>query len=561
MTDHAIPDPSGDSARQQIKATHIWVAIRYWWRGQTEGVDRLGVIAKVRGEGFWSPRYGFMTAMSAGIAILGLILSSPAVVIGAMLLSPLMGPIMAIGFALAIGDARWLRESVRALLLGTLVAVLFCALLVLVSPLQTVTPEIASRTRPNLFDLLIALFSALAGAYAMIRGREGTIVGVAIATALMPPLAVVGFGLATWNWTVFGGAAALFFTNLFTIALSATIMARLYGFRTNLSAKQTLYQSSALFVAFIVLAIPLGLSLRQIAWETRASSDIGGAIRDQFDRRARISQVDIDWGARPISIKATVLTPQIVPKAETLAARTLTRQLGHEITLSIDQFQVGTGSGAAEAAELAAARNDERQRMAQQRSALAAQLALVAGVSDNAVFVDPAMRRATVEAARLPDAGLAAYRALEGRVAKLVPDWQILLVPPATALPDVPLDLTKPVKPEAAKAETKSGKAPDAATKQAQAAAQAAQAEKTMQTALAKATPITLAVWAGKRIDAPIGVSGPPDGAARVVTALRAQGINAQLAEPDTPPRTGPIKLRWLAPNAPADNSATAPGG
>ena len=67
----------------------------------------------------------------------------------------------------------------------------------LLSPLQTVTPEIAARTQPNLFDLFVALFSALAGAYAMIRGREGTIVGVAIATALMPPLAVVGFGLAT----------------------------------------------------------------------------------------------------------------------------------------------------------------------------------------------------------------------------------------------------------------------------------------------------------------------------------------------------------------------------
>ena len=83
-----------------------------------------------------------------------------------------------------------------------------------ISPIQTVTEEIAARTQPNLFDLLVALFSALAGSYAVIRGREGTIVGVAIATALMPPLAVVGFGLATLNWTVFGGALGLFIPNL-----------------------------------------------------------------------------------------------------------------------------------------------------------------------------------------------------------------------------------------------------------------------------------------------------------------------------------------------------------
>ena len=101
---------------------------------------------------------------------------------------------------------------------GTLMAIVLCALVVFFSPLQEITSEIAARTRPNLFDLGVAVFSALAGAYAMIRGREGTIVGVAIATALMPPLAVVGFGLATANWLVFSGALLLYITNLMAIA-------------------------------------------------------------------------------------------------------------------------------------------------------------------------------------------------------------------------------------------------------------------------------------------------------------------------------------------------------
>jgi len=200
-----------------------------WWVEDVMGtVDQKSVIEKRRAECPLSSRYLFMTAMSGGIAVLGLLLSSPAVVIGAMLLSPLMDPIMGIGFALATGDYRWLRQSATTLAWGTVMAIGLCGMVVFLSPLTDITSEIAARTRPNLFDLLVALFSALAGAYAMIRGRDGTIVGVAIATALMPPLAVVGFGLATFNWTVFGGALLLYVTNAVTIALTAWAMARLY---------------------------------------------------------------------------------------------------------------------------------------------------------------------------------------------------------------------------------------------------------------------------------------------------------------------------------------------
>jgi Predicted membrane protein len=192
-------DAQGQFAARASLAAAL-VTVREWWAEQVIGqVDQAEVIERRREDCALSERYLFMTAMSAGIAVLGLLLSSPAVVIGAMLLSPLMGPIMGLGFALAIGDWGWLKQSGRSLAVGSILAVLLCAALVFPSPIQTITSEIAARTRPNLFDLFVALFSALAGAYAMIRGHEGTIVGVAIATALMPPLAVVGFGLATFN--------------------------------------------------------------------------------------------------------------------------------------------------------------------------------------------------------------------------------------------------------------------------------------------------------------------------------------------------------------------------
>ncbi|MCL4673472.1 MAG: DUF389 domain-containing protein, partial [Sphingomonadaceae bacterium] len=210
MAGEAVQDDSYSFAR--VLAT--W---RIYWREQIVGtIDQQAVIEKRRAECEITSRYLFMTAMSGGIAVLGLLLSSPAVVIGAMLLSPLMDPIIGLGFALAIGDYRWLRQSAKSLAWGALMAIGLCAVVVFLSPLKDITTEIAARTRPNLFDLFVALFSALAGAYALIRGREGTIVGVAIATALMPPLAVVGFGLATFNGTVFSGALLLFVTNLLT---------------------------------------------------------------------------------------------------------------------------------------------------------------------------------------------------------------------------------------------------------------------------------------------------------------------------------------------------------
>ena len=130
---------------------------RYWREKVMAGVDHKEVVAKIALECPATARYILMVMMSAGIAILGLLLSSPAVVIGAMLLSPLMSPILGVGFALATGKQKWLKISARSLALGSLAAVLFTALIVLVSPLQTVTEEIAARTRPNLFDLLVAL--------------------------------------------------------------------------------------------------------------------------------------------------------------------------------------------------------------------------------------------------------------------------------------------------------------------------------------------------------------------------------------------------------------------
>lgn len=435
MASRGTSDISGTIAEPEI--SHMERVRRWWLNHVAQNVDHRAVVEKVHEESGWNGHYAFMTLMSAGIAVLGLLLSSPAVVIGAMLLSPLMGPIIGLGFALALFDLADIRRALIVLASGVGMAVIFTALIVVLSPLQTVTPEIAARTRPNLFDLLVALFSALAGAYAMIRGRHGAIVGVAIATALMPPLAVTGFGLATWNATVFGGALLLFFTNLMTIAVAAAVMARVYGFGAYLSPRQTRLQAAVMIVSMAVLAVPLALALRQIAWEAVVSRQARDVIARQFPEGAQVSDLRIDFAARPIRVTANVLTPDIAVSAADQSERAIERSSARDFDVVLRQLRVGT-VGEAQAAELASARANEAQTaLRHDIAAMGAQLAAVAGVSVNDVTIDADRKRAEVRARPLPDATLATYAALERRIRGGAPGWDVRLVPPVLPLPAI----------------------------------------------------------------------------------------------------------------------------
>jgi uncharacterized hydrophobic protein (TIGR00271 family) len=403
-----------------------------WWRINGSGsVDHAAVIERVGEESGWSPRFAFMTIMSAGIAVLGLLLSSPAVVIGAMLISPLMGPIMGLGFSLALFDFAEMRRSVTALAIAAVLAVLFTGLVVLCSPLKAATAEILARTRPNLFDLLVALFSALAGAFALIRGRGETIVGVAIATALMPPLATVGYGLATGNISIAGGAFALFGTNFVTIALSATIMARLYGFGHRLSSRQSWLQTALLLTVFVLMAIPLAISLDRIAREAVIATQVRSVLTSSFDSEARVTQLDIDYEADPIAVRAVI----IVPKSKTLHTKVLIERLEAKlkqpVTLRADQVLVDPASAALDQEKAAFAQSQAQQRLREEGTEVSHLLAVAAGVDPGTITIDRDARRAIVAARPLPGASLAAYEALEARVGTQAPGWTILVVPPA----------------------------------------------------------------------------------------------------------------------------------
>jgi len=165
------------------------------------------------------------------IASLGLNVNSTAVIIGAMLVSPLMGPIMGLGFGMAINDLELLKKSLFSYLFAAGVGLATSTVFFLLSPINDAHSEILARISPNIYDVLIALFGGLAGILATSSKLKGNVIpGVAIATALMPPLCTAGYGLATFQFQFFFGALYLFLINSVFIALATLITTRFLKF-------------------------------------------------------------------------------------------------------------------------------------------------------------------------------------------------------------------------------------------------------------------------------------------------------------------------------------------
>ena len=185
------------------------------------------VLANVKGSLVFSGANVWILACAIMIASVGLNVNSTAVVIGAMLISPLMGPIVGAGFALAMFDFALLRKSLKNLLVSTLIGLVVSFLYFSLTPFKEAQSEILSRTAPNIYDVLIAFFGGLVGVIAVTRVEKGNpIPGVAIATALMPPLCTAGYGLATGNFSFFGGALFLYAINCVFICIATYFIAK-----------------------------------------------------------------------------------------------------------------------------------------------------------------------------------------------------------------------------------------------------------------------------------------------------------------------------------------------
>ncbi len=196
-----------------------------------DGMDQEGTLANIHNNKRMKGANVWLLMCSIMVASLGLDLNSPAVIIGAMLISPLMSPILGIGLGIGINDKETLKISLQHFGIAIVIALLTSFIYFKLTPFGTITDEIASRTRPTFLDGLVAIFGGLAGVISVTRlDKSNAIPGVAIATALMPPLCVAGFGLANGEWTFFTNAFYLFFLNSSFIAITTYIVIRILRF-------------------------------------------------------------------------------------------------------------------------------------------------------------------------------------------------------------------------------------------------------------------------------------------------------------------------------------------
>lgn len=237
-----------------------WGKIKTWIKdfiNIENHIDTADAAEKIKNSIWFRGPNVWILAFSIVIASVGLNVNSTAVIIGAMLVSPLMGPIVGLGLALGINDTQLLKDATKNLLIMVAISLAASFLFFLISPLNLVNPtELEARTTPTIYDVMIALFGGLAGILESCRKEKGTVLsGVAIATALMPPLCTAGFGLANGSWHFFGGAMFLFLINTIFITLATYFMVRYLHFERVTDVDKKTANRKRNIITIVMLAV------------------------------------------------------------------------------------------------------------------------------------------------------------------------------------------------------------------------------------------------------------------------------------------------------------------
>ncbi len=268
-----------------------------WWESTTyffshildlrDGLDRKGTIDKIhknietKGANVW------LLISAIFIASIGLDTNSPAVIIGAMLISPLMSPILGIGMSIGINDRKTLWLSLRHFMIAIVVSLLTSILYFGMTPLGSLTSEMAARTSPTFLDVMVAFFGGIAGIVAGSRkDLINAVPGVAIATALLPPLCVTGFGIANMEWDIALGSFYLFFLNSTFVSLATYIIVRVlrFPFKSYVNKKER--QRTTLIMVFfsVLLIIPSFFKLTEILSTASQNRQMATYVNTVFDQ-------------------------------------------------------------------------------------------------------------------------------------------------------------------------------------------------------------------------------------------------------------------------------------
>ena len=259
-----------------------------------------------RGSNLW------ILACAILIASIGLNVNSTAVVIGAMLISPLMGPIVGAGFSLGIFDFELLRKSLKNLLIATLVGLFVSAIYFYLSPFKETHSELLARTSPNIYDVLIAFFGGLVGVIAITRVEKGNpIPGVAIATALMPPLCTAGYGLATGNWRFLLGAMFLYTINCVFICISTFFVVKYLKYPAKIRIDKTHEKQIriAIYLLIILLILPSIYLAYNLLNEKKYIQKVDQFISTEFTNKGyTIIHKKLQFNSNPKKLELAFLT-------------------------------------------------------------------------------------------------------------------------------------------------------------------------------------------------------------------------------------------------------------
>jgi uncharacterized hydrophobic protein (TIGR00271 family) len=262
-----------------------------------------------RGSNLW------ILACAIIVASVGLNVNSTAVIIGAMLISPLMGPIVGAGFALGTYDFELLKKSVKNLLVATIVSLIVSSAYFYLSPFKDVQSELLARTAPNIYDVIIAFFGGLVGVIAITRVEKGNpIPGVAIATALMPPLCTAGYGIATFNLSFFAGAFYLYTINCFFICIATFFVVKYLkyppaSFKSMRYARQIRLGITALIFIMIVPSAYLAYNL----WnEKKFTKAIDQFINTEFTNKGNmVIFKKLNYNTNPKKVELALLNRKL----------------------------------------------------------------------------------------------------------------------------------------------------------------------------------------------------------------------------------------------------------
>jgi len=315
--------------------------------------DRIEAYRLIRRGGRPTRDFFSMTALSAAIASLGLILDSAAVIIGAMLVAPLMSAIIGMGMAIIHGDMRFLVVTSTAVVKGTVIAVFTGFVFGLVNFHGEATAQILQRTSPSILDLLVALISGVAAAYALCRKNvSNSLPGVAIAVALVPPLATVGVCLSIGYWGLAIGAFKLFTTNLVAIVFASALVFASFGFRPNQGAayddrKIKVFQRSLLATGLLVLlmSVLLATKINQGIQEANLDEEVRSELRLYLSELAIPATVQ-GWNMEEVKADTTQFDLQLhatraLAPAEVEALRErLAEAIGTPIALNLEMIPV-----------------------------------------------------------------------------------------------------------------------------------------------------------------------------------------------------------------------------